>query len=101
MFRQALLLIIALKLFTSSQAQNTNPLRADPNTPTIKKGGYKLVWHDEFNIAGKPDTSKWKYETGFKRNEELQWYQENNATCKNGVLLIEGRKEKVDNSRYD
>jgi beta-glucanase (GH16 family) len=62
--------------------------------------GYKLVWQDEFNNNGKPDTTNWKYEHGFVRNEELQWYQADNATCKNGSLLIEGRREQLVNTRY-
>ena len=48
------------------------------------KGNYKLVWADEFNQDGKPDPTKWKFEQGFKRNREDQWYQSDNAICKNG-----------------
>ena len=70
------------------------------NKPAVLPG-YKLAWHDEFNSTGKPDTSNWKYEHGFMRNEELQWYSENNAYCKNGVLLIEGRKEQTVNPQYN
>ena len=33
-----------------------------------KVAGYKLVWADEFNKNGAPDTSKWTYEKGFVRN---------------------------------
>lgn len=54
--------------------------------------GYKLVWSDEFNKVGKPDSSHWDYEKGFVRNEELQWYQPENAQCKNGLLIIEARR---------
>lgn len=57
------------------------------------KDGYQLVWADEFNKEGAPDTANWKYEYGFVRNEELQWYQPENAACKNGLLSIEARKE--------
>ena len=35
------------------------------------------------------------------RNQELQWYQEENALCKDGLLIIEGRREEVMNNRYD
>ncbi|MEO6314779.1 MAG: glycoside hydrolase family 16 protein [Chitinophagaceae bacterium] len=56
-------------------------------------GGYKLVWADEFNANGSPDTTAWSFEKGFVRNGELQWYQPENATCKNGLLVIEGRRE--------
>ena len=59
-----------------------------------------LVWHDEFNNTGKPDQRHWTYETGFVRNRELQWYQPENANCSNGVLLIEGRRQKLPNPNY-
>lgn len=62
--------------------------------------GITLVWNDEFNIDGKPDPASWRYETGFVRNQELQWYQQDNANCKGGVLLIEGRREKIRNPRF-
>ena len=65
-----------------------------------KIDGYELVWSDEFNNNGKPDTSSWRYENGFVRNEEHQWYQTENANCKDGLLVIEGRKETRPNPLY-
>lgn len=62
--------------------------------------GYELVWQDEFNKDGKPDTANWNYETGFKRNNESQWYQEDNAYCAGGLLIIEARKERKPNPWY-
>jgi beta-glucanase (GH16 family) len=59
--------------------------------------GMTLVWNDEFNNEGKPDQGSWRYEKGFVRNQELQWYQEENALCAGGVLYIEGRREKTRN----
>ena len=59
-----------------------------------------LAWSEEFNNTGKPDPRYWTYESGFVRNFELQWYQSENANCANGVLLIEGRREKVPNLNY-
>lgn len=64
-------------------------------------GEWKLVWSDEFNKNGKPDPNNWTYENGFVRNNELQWYQPDNARCENGLLIIEGRREKKRNPRYD
>src|SRR5438128_1706573 len=55
-------------------------------TPMVDKNGYRLVWADEFNKEGKPDATAWRYEKGFVRNEEAQWYTEENAYCKNGFL---------------
>jgi beta-glucanase (GH16 family) len=63
--------------------------------------GYKLVWADEFNKNGATDTANWRYEKGFTRNEELQWYQQQNATCENGTLVIEARKETRSNPGYE
>lgn len=62
--------------------------------------GMKLVWNDEFNAEGKPNPEFWKHEIGFVRNNELQWYQPQNAICKGGVLLIEGRRESFPNPNY-
>lgn len=66
----------------------------------IEYEGWHLVWNDEFNNDGMIDTSFWSFEEGFVRNKELQWYQKNNAYCKDGVLIIEGRKQKIKNPDY-
>lgn len=73
------------------------------NTPAKKltgSGNYKLVWSDEFNKDGPPDSSNWTYEKGFVRNHELQWYQPENARCENGKLIIEARREEKPNPNY-
>lgn len=59
----------------------------------IKDEKYQLVWSDEFTKNGIPDEKNWNYETGFVRNEENQWYQKENAICKDGLLIIEARNE--------
>lgn len=80
-------------------AQKTDAYSPDPKTPKKIKG-MTLVWYDEFNNTGKPDPASWIYEKGFVRNQELQWYQPDNANCANGILLIEGRREKLPNPNY-
>lgn len=73
--------------------------------PTVKFAtipsydGYALVWHDEFDNDGLP-SKEWSYEQGFVRNNELQWYQDKNATVADGCLVIEGRQERVKNPDY-
>lgn len=62
--------------------------------------GWKLVWNDEFDRGFKPDPNCWGYEMGFERNEELQWYQPDNAYCRGGMLVLEGRREQVKNPNY-
>ena len=54
---------------------------------------WKLVWSDEFNRDGRLDSTVWNYENGYARNEEAQWYQPDNAYCKDGKLVIVARKE--------
>jgi beta-glucanase (GH16 family) len=61
---------------------------------------WKLVWSDEFDAPGRPDRRNWTYEAGFVRNEELQWYQPENAWCEDGRLIIEGRRERKRNPDY-
>ena len=62
--------------------------------------GYKLVWQDEFETDGPPNPANWTYEHGFVRNHELQWYQPENAFCRDGKLIIESRRENKPNSNY-
>jgi beta-glucanase (GH16 family) len=54
---------------------------------------YKLVFADEFDGNGRPDSTIWGYEQGFVRNHEAQWYQSDNAYLHHGMLVIEARKE--------
>ncbi|MBP1616526.1 MAG: hypothetical protein H6Q14_353 [Bacteroidetes bacterium] len=63
--------------------------------------GYKLLWNDEFDHEGAPNTEVWKFEKGFVRNNEDQWYQPENASCSDGVLTISARKEKKVNPNYN
>ncbi len=64
---------------------------------------WKMVWSDEFNYEGLPDSSKWSNEVGFIRNNELQYYTKNrieNSYVHDGSLMIIGRKEKYDTAEY-
>ena len=64
---------------------------------------WKLVWSDEFDNEGMPDPAKWDYEVGFVRNRESQYYtraRKENARVENGMLVIEGRKERFKNPGY-
>lgn len=63
--------------------------------------GYELVWSDEFDAEGPPSPANWVHELGFVRNEEAQWYQPANARCEGGLLVIEARRERVENPQHD
>lgn len=84
---------------TSAVGATINPYTPDASQPN-KITGMKLVFNEEFNYEGSPNPEIWSYETGFKRNEELQWYQSKNAICKKGCLIIEGKKESFQNPNY-
>jgi beta-glucanase (GH16 family) len=89
---------------TTGAAPETPPtpvLPADEAASAYADEGYQLVWSDEFNADGEPDPAKWTFERGFVRNEELQWYQPDNAVCDEGLLVIEGRREQVENPQFD
>lgn len=62
--------------------------------------GYTLVWSDEFDVDGEPNPDDWSFERGFVRNEEAQWYQPDNAWVEDGMLIIEARRERVQNPNY-
>ena len=74
-----------------------------PLQAQMQSDEWTLVWSDEFNEDGRLNPDSWKYEEGFVRNNEAQWYQPDNAYCKDGCLVIEARKVKGkrQNPRYD
>ncbi len=64
---------------------------------------YRLVWSDEFDYEGKPDETKWAYNTGAGGwgNNELQYYTDDgNAWVEDSRLFIELRKEAKESSDY-
>lgn len=68
---------------------------------------WKLVWSDEFNYMGLPDSTKWSFETRGNAsswgNNERQFYTDanpSNALVSKGTLKIIARKETVDNKEY-
>jgi len=81
----------------------TSAVFAQASTADVRpvESRYQLVWSDEFNNTGPPDPANWGYERGFVRNEEFQWYQPENARCIDGKLVIEARRERVENPRYE
>ncbi len=63
-----------------------------------------LVWSDEFNTDGKPDTTKWGYDIGGHGwgNDELEYYTNRieNAVVQHGVLRINAIREDYDTNHY-
>ena len=66
---------------------------------------WKLVWADEFNYNGLPDSSKWSYDVGGKGwgNNELQYYTNAdtaNAFVRDGELYIKAVNIQKENNAY-
>lgn len=66
---------------------------------------YRLIWSDEFNYTGLPDSNKWSYDVGGHGwgNHELQYYtykKKENARVEKGKLIIEARKENDANNTF-
>lgn len=72
---------------------------------TVAAQSRKLVWSDEFDKIGIPDSTKWNYDVGGSGwgNNELQYYtaaRKENVWMSRGLLRIEARKENFKSRRY-
>ena len=75
------------------------------NRPPVPHKGPQLVWQDEFEGRGLPDSSKWSYDVGGHGwgNNELQYYtagRKENARLENGKLIIEAVREDLEGKNY-
>ena len=68
---------------------------------------YQLVWSDEFDYSGLPDSTKWSFDqkgNGYGwGNNEAQFYTRNrlqNAGVKDGFLTITALKEEFEGQKY-
>lgn len=68
---------------------------------------YQLVWSDEFDYEGLPDSAKWSYDTAGNAhgwgNNELQYYTSHrleNTRVGNGVLTIAALREPMEGREY-
>lgn len=65
----------------------------------------KLIWSDEFDVDGAPNSDKWDYNTGTGDgwgNNELEYYTKRpeNVIIENGILKIKAIKEEYMGSHY-
>lgn len=86
-----LVLLLGFTLFSFFKCSNKEP------------GQTKLIWADEFNEPGHPDSTKWSYEEGYIRNNEEQYYTNKrleNVRVEGGYLIIETRKDNYNGHKY-
>lgn len=107
------LYILALVVCSSCHTASNTAVRGLPNhnmksvetTQRPIDAGWKLVWGDEFEYRGLPDSSKWAYETGGHGwgNNELQYYTAGDSTTayvSNGALKLTASRKAVDKNAY-
>jgi beta-glucanase (GH16 family) len=64
------------------------------------KGGWNLIWHDEFD-GRSLDLSKWlPAAAALEKNHEAQYYSPNNAYLENGCLVLKSERKKVGKRPY-
>lgn len=86
--------------------KKSSPTETQPITkPTQTTNGWTLVWSDEFNYNGLPDSTKWTYDVGNSGwgNKELEYYTKSrlkNARVQDSVLVIEADSESYQGSNY-
>lgn len=95
-FSISLVMLCTLTLFSQGYVSNN-----------LRKTKWELVWSDEFEYTGLPDSTKWNFDTHGNSwgwgNNEAQWYTENNAKnahVSNGVLRITAIKEPTNGKDY-
>lgn len=106
MIKYAIFLLNTL-ITTSGCINNDNGVSNSQLTDVLDSNEYLLVWNDEFEYTGLPDSTKWKFDTEGNRdgwgNNEAQYYtetNEKNAIVKNGILKIVARKENYGGKEY-
>jgi beta-glucanase (GH16 family) len=99
-----ILLIISVFAFTACNHKKQGKSTAENHS---NNETYTLVWQDEFDYSGLPDSTKWLYDTEGNDagwgNNEAQFYTENrleNANVENGILNIIAQKENYQNKNY-
>lgn len=105
-FAIALLIFNSFAFTSCAEDNKSEPTGVKPGTGT-GTGDYELVWSDEFNYSGLPDSKKWSYDTGGNAsgwgNNEAQHYTADrlkNAEVKNGFLNITAVKEDFEGKKY-
>ncbi|MDA8639600.1 glycoside hydrolase family 16 protein [Flavobacteriaceae bacterium] len=93
--------LLVVLLLASCSSEGDDPVPVDPDQEQLND---TLVWFDEFNDNGSPNSSKWTYDIGNNGwgNNEVQFYTDRtqNAVVRDGILSITARKENYNGSNY-
>jgi len=99
-------LLSTTSLWSCAEDNKSEPTGVKPGSE-IPAGDYTLVWSDEFNYSGLPDSKKWSYDTDGNANgwgnNEAQYYTSarlKNSEVKDGNLFITALKEDFEGKKY-
>ncbi len=86
---------------TISLGSNNGGIPTTGYTTPITYSGMTLLWNDEFDGTSL-DQSAWTFETGGGGwgNQELEYYQQDNTTVRDGYLIITAKQESVGGYNY-
>jgi beta-glucanase (GH16 family) len=93
-------------LVLKNESSNTEVTNKKAEVVTTNLSKYKLVWADEFNTKGAPDSTKWSYDIGTGDwgwgNNEKEYYtnRSQNVNIEKGLLKITALKENFNGSAY-
>lgn len=92
------IVLYTVLMFLFAACSNTRKEKVEPGAAS--ENNWQLVWSDEFDTEGLPDTTKWNYDTRGNEygwgNNEKQWYtvaDPDNAYIQDGILTITAIKE--------
>lgn len=95
----SLIALLAIMMIACGNPRDKKQANEDPD--------YQLVWSDEFDYAGLPDSTKWSYDTHGNSwgwgNNEAQFYTSNrieNAEVKDGHLIITAIREDIEGKKF-
>lgn len=97
--------ILSLLFFCSCDLMYTE--NSPDETKYAYNSEYQLIWQDEFDYTGLPDSTKWDYDTEGNEagwgNSEAQHYtvaNKKNAYADNGILRITAHKESIHGKEF-
>jgi beta-glucanase (GH16 family) len=89
-----------------NETQNIDKAKSVKEKAVPENKNYKLIWSDEFNTKGIPDSTKWSYDIGTGDwgwgNNEKEYYTNRfqNVSTAKGLLKITALKENYNGSAY-
>ncbi len=103
--KRTVLYLVSFLALIACDTQNTTD--SSEKSQQLGENSYQLVWYDDFDVNGLPDTANWLYDTEGNEagwgNHEAQHYtiaNEKNAWIENGKLHIRALHEAFEGKEF-